>query len=465
MMDRLRPILVGRRGWVWMIVAAVIFGAAMLSYVAPLWGTVLVLVGLGGVVLFQQPRLGLLVILLCALLVRFEVGTGSEVTLNAVTAVVPVILVVWALDMIRRGQLWIIPSRTNPPLALFLVAGLVSLLIGSVTWDPAVPRSSRFLVVQLAQWAIFAFSAAAFWLTAYLISDEIWLRRLTFAYLALAASLAILRVLPWGVALTRRLATFAVDRAPFWMLLVAVAGGQLLFNKRLPIGWRLLLVAAVISAFTYAFVIERATASNWVSVAAVSGVLAWFRWPRLRWLAVLVLTALVVTGTFSSAVYDFAGGDDEWTESGGSRLALIGRVIEVTMRNPITGLGPAAYRPYARMKPLQYERAFYALPAVSSHNNYVDLFSHVGLLGLGLFLWFAVEVILLGLRLKAKVTGGFATGYVNGVLAAWTGALALMLFADWILPFVYNIGFGGFQASVLVWLLLGGLVALENREV
>ncbi len=90
--------------------AAVIFGAAMLSYVAPLWGTVLVLVGLGGVVLFQQPRLGLLVILLCTACIRFGVGTGSEVTLNAVTAVVPVILVVWALDMIRRGQLWIIPS-------------------------------------------------------------------------------------------------------------------------------------------------------------------------------------------------------------------------------------------------------------------------------------------------------------------------------------------------------------------
>ena len=37
-----------------------------------------------------------------------------------------------------------------------------------------------------------------------------------------------------------------------------------------------------------------------------------------------------------------------------------------------------------------------------------------------------------------------------------------MLLADWILPFVYNIGFPGFQASVLVWLFLGGLVALEN---
>ena len=48
------------------------------------------------------------------------------------------------------------------------------------------------------------------------------------------------------------------------------------------------------------------------------------------------------------------------------------------------------------------------------------------------------------------------------MLAAGAGALVLMLFADWILPFVYNIGFSGFQASVLVWLFLGGLVALEQ---
>ena len=67
---------------------------------------------------------------------------------------------------------------------------------------------------------------------------------------------------------------------------------------------------------------------------------------------------------------------------GGSRLVLIGRVIEVTMRNPITGLGPAAYRPYANMKPLYYQGAYWIHPLINSHNNYVDLFSHVGLLGL-----------------------------------------------------------------------------------
>jgi hypothetical protein len=30
------------------------------------------------------------------------------------------------------------------------------------------------------------------------------------------------------------------------------------------------------------------------------------------------------------------------------------------------------------------------------------------------------------------------------------------------LPFVYNIGFTGFRASVLAWLFLGGLISLEH---
>jgi O-antigen ligase len=140
------------------------------------------------------------------------------------------------------------------------------------------------------------------------------------------------------------------------------------------------------------------------------------------------------------------------------------------MRNPITGLGPAAYRSYARMKPLAYGRALWVAPTVNSHNNYVDLFSQVGLVGLGIFLWFAIEVTALGFRLRSRSarrpewSRGFVAGYVNGMLAAWAGSLALMLFADYILPFVYNIGFPGFQASVLVWLYLGGLVSLDALD-
>ena len=71
-------------------------------------------------------------------------------------------------------------------------------------------------------------------------------------------------------------------------------------------------------------------------------------------------------------------------------------------------------------------------------------------------------MIRLGYRVASALHDGFTAGYVNGMLAAWVGALVVMVLADWILPYVYNIGFPGFQASVLVWLFLGGLVALEQ---
>jgi hypothetical protein len=36
------------------------------------------------------------------------------------------------------------------------------------------------------------------------------------------------------------------------------------------------------------------------------------------------------------------------------------------------------------------------------------------------------------------------------------------MLGDWILPFVYNVGLAGFRGSVVAWLMLGGLVALDK---
>lgn len=422
----------------------------------------LLVAGIGAVALLQTPRLGLLAIVAAALLIPLEFGTGTEVSLNAVTLLLPAMLALGVLDMVRRRQITFVSTRANLPLALFLLAGLFSLVFGVVTWDPTVPRSSNFLLVQLAQWGIFALSAGAFWLAANLIKDEVWLRRLTWAFLLIAGGVAILGALPGLGSLTGRFTTVAFIRAPLWVLLFGLAGGQLLFNRRLTSGPRLFLLAVLAAALVYAFVQQQEAASNWVGIAATLGLLLWLRFPRLRWLIVLAIVVLAALGVLFPAVYDFAGGDAEWRESGGSRLALTERVIDVSMRNPITGLGPAAYRPYAAMTPLRYRGANWIVPQVNSHNNYVDLFSQVGIVGLVLLLWFAAEIALLGRRLHARFTSGFASGYVNGMLAVGAGALVVMIFADWLLPFVYNIGFPGFQASVLVWLFLGGLVALEN---
>jgi O-antigen ligase len=419
--------------------------------------------GAGTVVVLQKPALGLAALILAALAIPVEVSTGTSVSLNPAALLVPVLLGIWVPDMVRRQNVRVVASRTNKPLALFLIAGLLSLLIGTALWDPAVPRSSDFLIVQLAQWAIFVFCAGAFWLTAHLIRDTVGLRHLTFLFLLTGGLLVLLVVFSGGANLVElNVATIAIARAPFVLLLAALAGGQLLFNEKLSAAWRFYLIALLGAVAVYAFALMGSSVSFWIGVATAGGVLAWLRWPRLRWLAVILLVTLAASEYLTTTVYEFAGGEAEWLESGGSRLALIDRVVDVSLRNPITGLGPAAYRIYAGLKPLQYYDALWLSPKVSSHNNYVDLFSQVGILGLGLFLWFVAEVTRLALRLRGRYTKGFAAGYVNGMLAVGVGALILMLFADWILPFVYNVGFPGFQASVLIWLFLGGLVVLDN---
>lgn len=445
-----------------LIALAVLALAFLLGQRASLTWLGLLMAGFGALLLLARPTLGLFALVLAALLLPLEFGTGSDVTLNPASLLVPALALLWLLDGMRRGRVHLAASPLNLPLALFLLAGLLSLAIGRATWSPFVSTKGNFLLVQLAQWAIFAFSALAFWLTANLVTDQKTLWRLTAFFLLLGGGVAILRAIPGLGGLVGRFTTAAFIRAPFWVLLAALAGGQLLWNRQLSLAWRGFLVAALLAALIYALVDQQEAASNWVGIGAALGVLLWLRFPRLRWPLLALTLLLALGGLLFPVVYDFAGGDAEWKESGGSRLVLIGRVVEVTMRNPITGLGPAAYRPYANATPLQYGLAWWVDPKINSHNNYVDLFAHGGLLGLALFGWFVVEIVRLGYRLHRRYSTGFAAAYVNGMLAAGVGALVLMAFADWILPFVYNIGFQGFQASVLLWLFLGGLVALEN---
>lgn len=446
----------------WLVAVAVLALAFYLGRRAsPTW-LGLIAVGIGGALLLARPLFGLPALVLAAVVIPIEFSVGNYIKLNLASAMTPALLVLWLLDMIRRKRLCLTASATNRPLAFFLAAGLLSLLIGRATWDMAVPVPDNFLIVQLAQWAIFAFSAGAFWLAANLTRGERSLRRLTALFLIVGGGLAIVRALPGIGGAADALTTGAFIRAPFWVLLAALAAGQLLFNRPLSLSWRIFLILVLGVSLVYAFVQQQEAASNWVGLMTALGVLLWLRFPRLSWPLAVLVAALVITGVLIPSLYDFAGGDAEWATSGGSRLVLIERVVEVSMRNPITGLGPAAYRPYANMKPLPYQGAYWVAPQINSHNNYVDLFAHVGIVGLALFFWFAVEIARLGKRLRSRYTQGFAAGYVNSVLAAGVAALVIMAFADWILPFVYNIGFHGFQASVLVWLFLGGLVALEN---
>jgi O-antigen ligase len=134
-------------------------------------------------------------------------------------------------------------------------------------------------------------------------------------------------------------------------------------------------------------------------------------------------------------------------------------MFEIIKVNPVLGFGPANYYWYTPLFPI---RGYYV--PFNSHSQYVDIVAQTGLVGLALFLWFFYEVGRLGLSLRNRVTEGFPRAYVYGALGGLVGTLAAAALVDWVIPFVYNVGFNGFRASVLAWIFLGGLVSLERME-
>lgn len=117
------------------IAAGVLLAAAYFGQHASLRWLALLIAGLGALALLARPVLGLFFLAAVALVLPLEFGTGTAVTLNPATLLIPALLVLWLLNMVRRREVRLLPSRVNRPLLLFLAAGLLSLLIGRATWD------------------------------------------------------------------------------------------------------------------------------------------------------------------------------------------------------------------------------------------------------------------------------------------------------------------------------------------
>jgi O-antigen ligase len=132
-------------------------------------------------------------------------------------------------------------------------------------------------------------------------------------------------------------------------------------------------------------------------------------------------------------------------------------LLEMVKVSPVLGLGPANYYWYTPL----YRLRGWAVE-FNSHSQIVDLIAQTGFLGLACFLWFFGEMGWLGWRLRNRAPAGFAQAYVYGVLGGLAGTLVAAMLADWILPFVYNIGLSGFRGSILAWLFMGGLVSIEQ---
>jgi O-antigen ligase len=328
-------------------------------------------------------------------------------------------------------------------------AATLAFLVGQLQWFQLVQPAA--MDAQVGGLAIFILAGGAFLLVADQMRDLRWLAWMTWVFIALAALFVAGYLAPVVGAFTSTIYQFrATANAIFWTWLVALSFSQALFNTDLHIRWRLALGGIFIATMYVAFGIAYSWKSGWLPpMVAVATILAARSWRLALLMAVIGIVPAIGLGSQAIAT-------DQYSYS--TRLDAWILVLDMVQANPIFGFGPANYYWYAPLFPIRgYAVEF------SSHNQYLDLIAQTGLLGLACFLWFVVEIGLLAWRLRNQAPSGFSRAYVYGALGGLAGTLTAGMLADWILPFVYNVGLTGFRSSVLAWLFLGGLVSIERN--
>lgn len=428
----------------------------------------LIAAALAGLVLLQHPLWGLLALIPVSLVVPFAVGTGTQTEVPASLLLLGLLLGIWVLEMVRERRIRLAPSPANLPWIALIAVGGLSIVTGGALWNPFVQASGHFPVVQLAQWAVFIFSAGAFWVAGNLVDDLRWLRWLTGLFLGLGALHMALRLVPGGDPLVDRFFVRGGQGSVFWVWLVALSTGQAVFNRALGPAIRLALAgltAATLLVATYGGAME--WVSGWAPPLVAIFVVVWLR--SARWGAVLTVGMTLVVVLFYGFLYQSVFATALQTGSF-LRLDAAAGVIRLVGDRWLIGLGLAAYVFYWNnligywvYSPTNIVRLT-STSRVNSHNNYMDIYAQMGLLGLAAFVWLVVALWQQCWRVRRSALDGFEQGYVNGCLGGLAGMLFSGMLGDWILPFVYNIGLAGMRASVLGWLFLGGVVAIMQLK-
>ncbi|MCW5880699.1 MAG: hypothetical protein KIS91_07205 [Anaerolineae bacterium] len=438
----------------WVIVAALL---AMAVYAGrrPSWMLVIApFVMVAGALVVRRPWLGLLAVVVAGLSIPWGMGTGTQTELSLTVLLIAALSGLLFLDIFSVRRRTFIGARPIWPLFALIGAALVSLVAGLQPWHMFALTAP--LPSQMGSVAIYVLSVAAFLLAAHYLTRLSQLRWLVWLFLAAGALYIASRALSVSPPPIWPGNPNGATGSLLWIWLVALAFSQAVFNDSLRRPWRGALLALSAATLGVGWILGRDWVSGWLPPLIAVLIVLWLK----DWRVGLTVSALVAVyflwvdphsslSVVSEESYSILSRD-------AAREALLTQAFPLS---PILGLGPANYWWYSPLFPiLGYAVKF------NSHNNYIDILLQFGLLGMACFAWFSAEIGWLGWRLHRTVADPFARAFVNGALAGLGATLLAAWLGDWLLPFVYNIGMGGLRSSVLAWLFLGALIAIEQMQ-
>ncbi len=431
---------------------ALIFTVLLASVVAGLRPTPLLLapiaLGLGLVLSTRLQPLTPLLIIIAAIAVPFSIGTGTGTSLNAAILLLMGLSGLWLLGLlVKQTRFPAIEARILAPTLLLVISVIISFFIGQLRWFQFAGAAS--LPAQIGGLLLFILAVLAFLYSAIQFQTIRAIELTVWGFLAVAAVYLLVRAAPPLRPYLGRFFDHGGFGSLFYLWTAALAFSQLLFNRRLSLPVRVALTGLVLLLFYATLGITPRWRSGWLpAVVSVVVILAL----RSRYLLLPVFgAALAVAGPLLRTLI----ADDAYSYN--TRLEAWELTAEIIRVSPLFGLGPSNYR---HVTPLLGIRGYNV--QFNSHNQYIDILAQTGFLGFLAFLWFFWEVTRLAWSLRLRVPEGFSRAYVYGCLGGVAGTLFAGMLGDWVIPFVYNIGFGGFRSSLLAWLFLGGLVALDR---
>ena len=311
--------------------------------------------------------------------------------------------------------------------------------------DPLVVVWDTWVFVQLGGLAVMILLPGALLLTANVLTDLRWIKRLTVVMIVIGtiAIIGYFGHLPVHFLQVRPL-------FPTWF--ICLAYGQALFNRRLPWPVRAMLFVLVGAWFYRVFIEQIRWLSAWLPTVVAMSVISFLRSRKFFLVLVVVLVAYIAIHSAVLAT-DF---EAEQTESGETRLRAWAMNWRVTGQHFLFGVGPAGYA--------AYYMSYFPSRAMATHSNYIDIISQTGVVGLFFFAWLFFEIGRTGWRLRRRLKGraDFNEGFSVAALAGWVGSIVAMALGDWIVPFVYTQTIAGFDYAVYTWVMLGAMLGMYH---
>ena len=450
------------------VILLVLAASILFGYKAsPKWTlivAILVLGFIGFVFLLRRPEIGIILLVPVSFFISFEVGTGRSITFNFTFLLAIAIIGIWIFRIIST-RVPIYPQTTSVNILsiVFIVATCVSLIAGKILWVINAQYQAS-LPAQIGGWLLYVLPIGIMLYVQAHLKNIRLLKILTWLFIGLGSINIIYYLSPIKIGSSANLFDSNSIAAMYWVWLAALSFGQFLFNKELHPRYRIALGLLTIAIFAAGLSAgRREWLSGWLPPLLAIGTILFLRTWRLGLAAIIVFLIVVVIFKFPTFVNVVTSSDNQYSLY--SRFATYPIMFELIKTNPILGLGFANYYYYTPLYPIW---GWYV--SFNSHNNYMDIIAQTGFVGLVLFLGLMITITLYGWKLHKLELDGFSNGYVNACIGGLVGMLASGLLGDWFLPFLYNVGIGGFRSSVFAWIFIGGLLALgriidkQNKE-